>query len=269
MATQLIKYFQEYQKDMTRRQGWIPADLLINILKSPVRYDSNIPCSIAHPNSSCGYQVALMVGKWTKSVWKLYLFAQVLPIILFKRKEFRKRPLMYLWRILTGFGKSLAFILMHGVMTSLILCKTHTISTGGTYNPISSGLIMMPHTASIFLESPGRMEEIMLWVLPRFFAQTWNFLKKTKLVPGDLPYFENLIFGLSIGLLVQSYMHDSKNMKSKYKMIGSLLTDSGEENKIERETEELKYKFGQTIKDSITRAETDSVGTSRTVKTWA
>jgi len=154
-------------------------------------------------------------------------------------------------------------------MTSLILCKTHALSQGNTYNPIWSGLLMFPHTGSIFLEGPGRMEEIMLWVLPRFLGQSWNFLKKVKLAPGDMPFFENLIFGLSIGLLIHYYVHDLKNMKSKYKTIGSLLLDSGEENQVERESDKLKNKFNQTIKDSITRAETDSTGTSKTMKTWA
>jgi hypothetical protein len=127
---------------------------------------------------------------------------------------------------------------------------------------------MFPHTASIFLENPGRMEEIMLWVLPRYVGLMWRFFKKIKLVPGDLPYFENIIFGLAMGILVHYFVHDTKNMKSKYKTIGTLLLDSGEE-KSERPVEDVKYKFGQTVKDSMTRAETDSTWTMRSVRTWA
>ena len=71
-----------------------------------------------------------------------------------------------------------------------------------------------------------------------------------------------------MGILVHYFVHDTKNMKSKYKTIGSLLLDSGEE-KVERVAEGVKYRFGQTVKDSMTRAETDSTGTMRSVRTWA
>jgi len=111
---------------------------------------------------------------------------------------------------------------MHGVMTQLLLCKTARVSPADQFHPVYSGLLAFPHTASIFLESPGRIEEIMLWVMPRFLGQMWNFLKKVKIVPGDLPFFINMIFGFTIGILVEYYVNDRGSLKSKYKTIGSL-----------------------------------------------
>jgi len=208
-----------------------------------------------------------MIGKWTKSVWKLYMFAQIFPIILFKRKDLKKRPLFYLWKVLAGFSKSMAFILMHGVMTSFILCRSHELNRDRTNHPFGWALLIAPHTASIFLENPGRIEEIMLWVLPRYMSLMWNLLKKTKLINGDVPFFENLIFGLSIGLLVHCYVNNGRNMKSKYKTIACSMIDSEDLDKVEQEVENVKYKFGQAIDEAITRADADSTATMHTIKT--
>merc|ERR1719264_657794 len=62
----------------------------------------------------------------------------------------------------------------------------------------------------------------MLWVMPRFLGQMWNFLKKVKIAPGDLPYFINVIFAFTIGIVVDYYAKDRASLKSKYKTIGSL-----------------------------------------------
>jgi len=85
-------------------------------------------------------------------------------------------------------------------MTQHILCKSAEVAPNGKFHPLYSGLLIcLPHSASIFLESSGRVEEIMLWVLPRFLEQAWAALKKTKVVPGDVPLFKEIIFAISIG----------------------------------------------------------------------
>jgi len=121
-------------------------------------------------------------------------------------------------------------------------------------------LICLFFTNSIFFEQPGRIEEIMLWVLPRFLTQTWNFLKKTNMVPGDIPFFENVLFGVSIGILVQKYARGKDSMKSKYKTIASLIVDNN------KNTAEDKQK---PVNDNLayTNADTNSIATFADIKT--
>lgn len=146
-------------------------------------------------------------------------------------------------------------------MTQMLLCKTASLSPTGDYKFKNVLLVCSFFTSSIFFEQPGRIEEIMLWVLPRFMEQTWNFLKKLELIPGDIPYFTNFIFGISIGVLVHKYINEKDAMKSKYKTIASLLVD----NHISTNDEEIKKEEFDV--GAFTYADTRSYNTFTTINT--
>lgn len=80
------------------------------------------------------------------------------------------------------------------------------------------------------------------------------------MVPGDIPFFENVLFGVSIGVLVQKYARGKDSMKSKYKTIASLIVDNNKTT-----TEEKQKPVNDNI--AYTNTDTNSIATFATVKT--
>ena len=62
------------------------------VIKSPNVYDNCIPCSICHPTVSCMGMSAISIIKLFKSCWKAFLIAHLIPVVLYKRKQFIKDP---------------------------------------------------------------------------------------------------------------------------------------------------------------------------------
>jgi len=100
-------------------------------------------------------------------------------------------------------------------MTKLMFCKLKTPE----YQPKNFLLTAILFCFSIFFEGRGRMEEIALWVLPRFFEMIWIGLKKKNLVEKPIPGYTYILYALSMASLCWVYNNDKKSMKSKYALL--------------------------------------------------
>jgi hypothetical protein len=171
----------------------------------------------------------MFVTKWFRSTWKMFLFAHAIPVILFQRKEFLENPRMVIKKILIKFLRSQAFVLSHAAMCQVLLCKCKT--WGSLHKPhiMTPGpmtLTMLLFTTTIFFEAPSRIEETMLWVMPRFWEQSWNQLNKlfyqnTKKNLPTIPGFYSIIYALSIASLCGVYNLIKKSLKSKYLLVAA------------------------------------------------
>ena len=175
----MLKFFQNFRQDLTRKPLEVPSDLLINILKSPLAYDTKIPCSIIHLGNqcpNCSYALLQIITKWYGNIWKLFLAAHLLPVIIYKRKEAKQRPFKIILRVILNFLRSQAFILTHAAIQQLIFCKPNLIlGDHNQYRPSRVWLVMFPLTGSIFFEATPKMEETMMYCLPRFMNLAWNY----------------------------------------------------------------------------------------------
>ena len=87
----------------------------------------------------------------------------------------------------------------------------------------------------------------MLYVLPRFLELVWNGVKKfSKGNINDIKGFGGVLFGLSIGYIVEVYMKEREVMKPKYKTIGKLLSGADAEADIKNKKTE-KDEFGYEV----------------------
>lgn len=84
--------------------------------------------------------------------------------------------------------------------------------------------------SSVFIEPKGRIEELALWVLPRFFECFWNYLKKRNIVDNGIPGFITVMFALSVGLFCEAYNTNKSDIKSRYALLGEQIL--GNEQKI-------------------------------------
>lgn len=252
-----MNFFRNVLKDMDRPALEMPENLLLNILKSPNVYDNALPCELLHgANSykSCQYSGLMLIAKWFKSTWKLFLLAHALPVIFFQRKEFMENPRRVIKRVLIKFLRSQAFILSHAKMCQVLLCNTRNYCN--QQMPLAPlAVVMFMFTGTIFFEAPGKIEETMLWVMPRCWEQAWNFANKlfyqsTKKKLPTIPGFQYILFGLSIASLCCVYNANKKSLKGKYLAIAQrMIADEPVGQKTYKKSEKLEKEKNPFLQD--------------------
>lgn len=221
--TVIMNFLTKFVRDLTKPAIALDQDLLTNIIKSPNWYDFVVPCSVAHPETSCVYQGCQMTTKYCTGLWKVYLFAHVFPILAFRRKELRREPKKYLLRAVKGFLLSMAYVSTHGMGGNYIFCWAKRILKPGMNPFLLIWLGFFLFTGSIHWEASGRVEEVALYIIPRFIQVITSYMAKKKIATGDMSWLLCLLFGLSIGVACMSYNNENKqNMKEKYKNICKL-----------------------------------------------
>jgi hypothetical protein len=219
-----MNFLTKFVRDLTKPPIDLDQNLLANILKSPNWDDFVLPCSVAHPETSCVYQGCQMATKYCTGLWKVYLFAHVGPILAFRRKELRREPRKYLLRAVKGFLLSMAYVSTHGMGGNFIFCWAKRIIRPGMNVALLIWIGFFLFTGSIHWEASGRVEEVALYIIPRFTQVITNYLAKKKIVNRDVGWLQCLLFGLSIGVACMSYNNESKqHMKEKYKNICKLI----------------------------------------------
>ena len=158
----------------------------------------------------------LTLTKWFQKTWKIYLIAHLIPIALYKKHELRQKPLMLIGKFLLGFIKSQAFILANCVSMKLMFCKL----SKPEIKPLTIWLCGLFFASSVFFESKGRMEEIAIWVLPRFLEFAWNYFKKRGIFDKEVPGFLSVMFAISVGAFCELYSSNKTEVKSKYQTLG-------------------------------------------------
>ena len=215
----LVSILRNFSKDLNRKGHSIDDTFLMNIIKSPRPNDSAQGCCLLHGDNtiqSCNWTMLLSLTKWFQKTWKIYLIAHLIPIVLYKKHEVRQNPLKLIGKILLGFIKSHAFILANCVAMKLIFCKV----VSKNKHPLNHWLQTLFFTSSIFFESSGRMEEIAIWVLPRFLELVWNYIKKRGILEKNVPGFLSVMFALSVGVFCELYNSNKAGVKSKYQTLG-------------------------------------------------
>ena len=193
----------------------IPDDYISCMLKSPNFSDNVVRCSIAHPERSCWEQSIFMLLKSFNSTYKSFLIPNLMPIILYKRKELRTNPKKVLYQLLITFLRSFTFVASIGNLFGHGWCTANNWRFDGTKSALNFILLMICCNVGVFAESPGRIEETFLYLLVNFFQMAWNYLQK-KFHLKAVPMFTNFLFALTIGLFVRAYAKEGDKMKGKY-----------------------------------------------------
>ena len=195
-----------------------PEDMQSCILKSPNMYDSIIKCDIGHPGRSCFQQSLFMALKSVNSTYKSFLIANLIPVIIYKRKELRTNPKKVLYRLCISLLRSFIFCMNIGSLFAIGWCGVNSMSFDGSKSLISFYIAIVCANVGIWAESTAKVEETFLYLLTNFFQMTWNYLKKKYSVRA-IPMFTNFLFALTVGLFYSTYAHDDGNMKSKYRLM--------------------------------------------------
>ena len=152
----------------------ISDDVLWNIIKSPVVNDNKLPCEFTH-NFSCEFHLLWRMQKTLKVAAKVYFIIHTYPYLLHKRKQLKNDIFKCIREILKNFGLSLTFLIMHMVAGNFSLCKVPLYSKGLISPKILGAWFMLFH-AVIFVEQRKRVEELTLYLFPRWIEVIFNWL---------------------------------------------------------------------------------------------
>lgn len=139
----------------------------------------------------------------TKGCFKVYFPVHFL-MLLIKLKTSKAPKMVTLKRFAIGLLRSLAFSVLYGM--SMPLSGTYLLPLYNTLlqNSWVGTVVAGSFSTFIFLESPGRLAEMSLYVLGQWIEGFTYSLRKRQLVPA-IPHSEKLLFGLAFGIIASCY----------------------------------------------------------------
>lgn len=187
-----------------------PKELLEKeAIKEIVREGLPIPsCAHYHEDACLLPQLQKLAGVM-KNTSKLYFLAHLIPVLLFKRKNLKNSPGKTIFKLITGWMRSMAFIGQYGFICRKAWCK---LTEGGKMNIRSFYLWSMLSCTGILYESSSRRPEICMYVVPKFLESVVGTSNKLKLFP-NLPMASNGFFALAMGLIAYCYFEDENSVK--------------------------------------------------------
>ncbi|OMJ82084.1 hypothetical protein SteCoe_17301 [Stentor coeruleus] len=140
--------------------------------------------------------------------------AHVLPVIIFKLKQLKKDPIPTLTHMFVNVIRSVLFGCSIMGVIRYTMCRTHQLFNGTSHiNWIIIGILS---SLTIFFEAKSRRGELTLYLIPRVIETVWNVMKKYGF-PIRIKFFEVLIFGFAMGILMFFMHNDDKHIKPTYR----------------------------------------------------
>ncbi|TFY76234.1 hypothetical protein EWM64_g7778 [Hericium alpestre] len=195
----------------------------------PSRYG---PCAAVHPAEDSCLAVPplrfLSVFKWMVPV---YGALHLIPMLLFKRKDFAKEPARMLLRALLGTSRSSAFLATFVVIYQSFFCfklylykllKALRESSSFVKPPqwLINFLISKPSFwmggllsgLSLFVEAKRRRGELAMYVLPKGLESAWIMARGKGLVFRTGEFGEAMLTAIGMGMVMSTYQNDPQHL---------------------------------------------------------
>ncbi|KAM3143746.1 hypothetical protein pb186bvf_004242 [Paramecium bursaria] len=202
----------------------IPVNIQQQILKG-----LTFTCDYYHPGLTCNQHSLQAFLRTIKSFSPIYLPIHILPLLIYRRKELKKRQI-YVFRLrflatsarsLQSYIYSLLFISFMVGTSKFFLCfikNRRKICDGWSVSiPILiGGLGLGFESSGRYQINQNRLCEVTLYILPRFLQSIINILKSRKRIP-NIPNIDIIVFGWIIAILNYYYQNQSKCIKDGYR----------------------------------------------------
>ena len=151
----------------------------------------------------------------TKFGLKFYFPLHFIPL-LFRYKQVLKKPWETIKTALKGCVRSTMVLAAMVLIAKIVICSYVNLTKKLDRNlmTVSSAFV----TLAAFIETPARISEMGLYVMPRFFDAFWKFLKRRGLAT-DIPYGQVILFSAAMSAIMYSYKYEQDNIKPMYKTI--------------------------------------------------
>ena len=169
-------------------------------------------CSLLHDHS-CGKIFLESFIHGFKFGMKFYFPLHFMPLIL-KYKQVLKKPLETIKSALKGCVRSTLVLAVMVLMGRICLCSyvNWTGSMDNKVMKISAAIV----TLAAFIETPARISEMAMYVMPRFFDAIWKFLIRRG-YNVRVPHGQVLLFCLATSAVLYCNHSEPENIKPMYK----------------------------------------------------
>lgn len=130
-------------------------------------YPNVIPCSIIHPSSDCNERAFNLFSKSFKVSAAMYLSFYLIPLLLFKNKEFLKKPKFHLTNAVINTARSSSFLSTFCLIAQWMLCGERKLISRRILEKESKYIfwfIGLIGSLTIFIEKFPRRTELALYV---------------------------------------------------------------------------------------------------------
>ncbi|KAF8303370.1 hypothetical protein DL93DRAFT_2102442, partial [Clavulina sp. PMI_390] len=225
------KFNIETFERLTKKKGHTPRNqaILDQILARAKEGDfsglTNGTCEIIHPwLDSCTYvEVERFVSVFTW-MFPVYGALHVIPMILFKRGQFMKEPLIMLLRSLKGTVRSSTFLSVFVFIYQSLLClknQVHAAEWSKSNLPPKVRQALVGRASfwalafsvglSLFVEEPRRRAELAMYVLPRGLESAWSIMRGKGYVPF-IPFGDAVLSASAMGMVMATYQNDPEHL---------------------------------------------------------
>lgn len=173
-------------------------------------------CDLIHSGHCVPYWVKMFL-KAFKLAFKFYLPLHFIPVLI-RYKALLSKPLSVIK------GASKACIRSTMLLTLMVIISKVTLCIYLKFIPkMSVKLILIVASICVnatFIESPARVSEMALYVMPRFLEAGWKFLKRRGIVMA-IPNASVLLFSASMAALVYCNKYEPEHVKPTYRNISN------------------------------------------------
>ncbi|KAI0638621.1 hypothetical protein C8Q77DRAFT_1091963 [Trametes polyzona] len=252
------------------REGTFDPDVMENVLKHPSITPANFayiaervskarmpeglrsygphygPCAAVHPElDSC--MVVQVAHFWEVFRWMLPIYGALhfIPMMLFRRQTFLKRPKDMLLRAALGTARSSAFLGVFVCIFQGYFCAKHNVYDKLVALRASNARSLLAALAkrlppwvtqlliskfsffvggllsglSLFVEEKRRREELAMYVLPKGLESAWVMARGKGWVFGMGPYGEALLTAIGMGMVMSTYQNDPQHLSGLVRRI--------------------------------------------------
>lgn len=163
-----------------------------------------INCQHLHVGSCLTYWLKCLIHS-AKFSLKFYVPLNIVSILV-KYKALLSKPKTVIISAIKACVRSSAVLVCMVLFAKMTICGYVRVTNN------AQDLVMLYASLSIMpaslIESYGKISDLSLYVMPRFFDAIWKFLSRRNLVK-DIPYFKVLLFAMSISALsYATYMEE-------------------------------------------------------------
>ncbi|KAG0087891.1 hypothetical protein BGZ93_010688 [Podila epicladia] len=145
---------------------------------------------------------------------KMYTIFYGVMTLLWKRKKVAERPKEMAYSFVKSTLRSAAMLTLHTLLCCNAMCLTRRI-VGQEHrrNYLLNGIL---GSLAMWIEVPGRRNELILYMAQRALETTWRLLSKRGLV-RRIPQWDTALFSLSMGVIMVVYQSKPEAISNMYR----------------------------------------------------
>ena len=171
-----------------------------------------LECKYIHDHS-CEVEALVRFTKIFKLAAKFYFPIHLIPTLIFRRKELKKKPLETFKKFVIAYLKSVLMLAGYIAIFRYGMCSLKNLRQKMDKKNIIVSAFIAPFT--LLIEPAGRRAELTLYMIPRFAESVWNFLLKRGLVK-NITNGEVIVFAIAMAVICYSYQNEQDAIKPTY-----------------------------------------------------